>query len=83
MEVYSGRDSVSQLPATVTRVNHSPETPFVREIAGFVFLRYGIYPKIETRILCDETLPVNPITPELNTSAQRYLTRFFTGDFAS
>jgi hypothetical protein len=26
---------------------------------------------------------INPLTPELNSSAQRYLTRFFTGDFAS
>jgi hypothetical protein len=26
---------------------------------------------------------VNPLTPKLNPSAQRYLTRFFTGDFAS
>jgi hypothetical protein len=26
---------------------------------------------------------VNPLTPELNPSAQRCLTRFFTGDFAS
>jgi hypothetical protein len=25
----------------------------------------------------------NPLTPELNPSAQRCLTRFFTGDFAS
>jgi hypothetical protein len=25
----------------------------------------------------------NPLTPELNPSAQRRLTRFFTGDFAS
>jgi hypothetical protein len=25
----------------------------------------------------------NPLTPELNPSAQRYLTRFFIGDFAS
>jgi transcription termination factor Rho len=25
----------------------------------------------------------NPLTPELNPSPQRYLTRFFTGDFAS
>jgi hypothetical protein len=25
----------------------------------------------------------NPLTPELNTSAQRCLTRFFIGDFAS
>jgi hypothetical protein len=26
---------------------------------------------------------INPLTPESNTSAQRCLTRFFTGDFAS
>jgi hypothetical protein len=26
---------------------------------------------------------VNPLTPELNPSAQRCMTRFFTGDFAS
>jgi hypothetical protein len=26
---------------------------------------------------------VNPLTPELNPSAQRCLMRFFTGDFAS
>jgi hypothetical protein len=26
---------------------------------------------------------LNPLTPELNPSAQRCLTRFFTGDFAS
>jgi hypothetical protein len=26
---------------------------------------------------------VNPLTPELNASAQRCLTRFLTGDFAS
>jgi hypothetical protein len=26
---------------------------------------------------------INPLTPELNPSAQRRLTRFFTGDFAS
>jgi hypothetical protein len=26
---------------------------------------------------------VNPLTPELNPSAQRCLTKFFTGDFAS
>jgi hypothetical protein len=25
----------------------------------------------------------NPLTPELNSSAQRCMTRFFTGDFAS
>jgi hypothetical protein len=27
--------------------------------------------------------PINPLTPELNPSAQRCLTRLFTGDFAS
>jgi hypothetical protein len=26
---------------------------------------------------------LNPLTPELNPSAQRCLTRFFTGDFTS
>jgi hypothetical protein len=26
---------------------------------------------------------INHLTPELNPSAQRWLTRFFTGDFAS
>jgi hypothetical protein len=26
---------------------------------------------------------INPLTPELNPYMQRYLTRFFTGDFAS
>jgi hypothetical protein len=26
---------------------------------------------------------INPLTPELNPSAQRCLTRLFTGDFAS
>jgi hypothetical protein len=30
-----------------------------------------------------ETLTFNPLTPELNPSAQRCLARFFTGDFAS
>jgi hypothetical protein len=28
-------------------------------------------------------LNFNPLTPELNPSAQRCLTKFFTGDFAS
>jgi hypothetical protein len=28
-------------------------------------------------------LQINPLTPELNPFAQRCLTRFFTGDFAS
>jgi hypothetical protein len=29
------------------------------------------------------TKPINPLTPELNPSAQRCRTKFFTGDFAS
>jgi hypothetical protein len=33
---------------------------------------------VEKRGICD--LSVNPLTPELNTSAQRCLTKFFTGD---
>jgi hypothetical protein len=32
-------------------------------------------------IIC--TIFFNPLMPELNTSMQRCLTRFFTGDFAS
>jgi hypothetical protein len=31
----------------------------------------------------DEITHVNPLTSELNPSAQRRLTKFFTGDFAS
>jgi hypothetical protein len=31
----------------------------------------------------NETTHINPLTPELNPSAERCLTRFFTGDFAS
>jgi hypothetical protein len=30
-----------------------------------------------------EMTSVNPLTPELNPSAQHCLTRFYTGDFAS
>jgi hypothetical protein len=29
------------------------------------------------------TTAINSLTPELNSSAQRCMTRFFTGDFAS
>jgi hypothetical protein len=35
-----------------------------------------------TRIAPTSRKPVIPLTPELNPSAQRCLTRFFTGDFA-
>jgi hypothetical protein len=39
---------------------------------------------METRTLNSEiTEMFNPLTPELNPSAQRCLTRFFTGDFVS
>jgi hypothetical protein len=31
---------------------------------------------------CHAFGPLNPLTPELNTSARRCLTKFFTGDFA-
>jgi hypothetical protein len=34
---------------------------------------------MEIRLVCN----INPLTPELNSSTQRCLTRFFTGDFAS
>jgi hypothetical protein len=33
--------------------------------------------------ICGENSSVNPVTKELNPSAQRCLTRYFTGDFAS
>jgi hypothetical protein len=36
---------------------------------------WGLSPQKQTKL--------NPLTPELNLSAQRRLTRFFTGDFAS
>jgi hypothetical protein len=36
-----------------------------------------------TRYLRSFEIRINPLTPELNRSAQRCLTRFFTGDFAS
>jgi hypothetical protein len=31
----------------------------------------------------NQQIEFNPLTPEINSSAQRWLTRFFTGDFAS
>jgi hypothetical protein len=31
----------------------------------------------------DNSATLNPLMPELNPSTQRYLTRFYTGDFAS
>jgi hypothetical protein len=35
------------------------------------------------RRTAEQYVMINPLTPELNPSAQRCLTRFFTGDFAS
>jgi hypothetical protein len=37
----------------------------------------------ETAVLAGCLHYTTPLTPELNPSAQRCLTRFFTGDFAS
>jgi hypothetical protein len=34
-------------------------------------------------VLCFDDFEINPLTPELNSSPQSCLTRFFTGDFAS
>jgi hypothetical protein len=39
-----------------------------------------LFPQVDSLVA---RVSVNPLTPELNSSAQRYLTRFFTGDFAS
>jgi hypothetical protein len=43
------------------------------------------FPKARDHVLDPyiSSLYINPLTPELNPSAQRCLTRFFTGDFAS
>jgi hypothetical protein len=38
--------------------------------------------RLHSNVFC-VTETVNPLTPELNPSAQRCLTRFFTGDFAA
>jgi hypothetical protein len=43
-----------------------------------VIRRYGLS-VLEICVRC----PINPLTPELSPSAQRCLTKFFTGDFAS
>jgi hypothetical protein len=37
----------------------------------------------EPEVVQEQVHRLNPLTPELNPSAQRCLTRFFTGDFAS
>jgi hypothetical protein len=41
------------------------------------------YYNITLAIIASFHVVINPLTPELNPSAQRCLTRFFTGDFAS
>jgi hypothetical protein len=38
--------------------------------------------RLHSNVFCVTEI-VNPLTPELNPSAQRCLTRFFTGDFAA
>jgi hypothetical protein len=72
-------------------------TPF-RDLLHVANLRHGangftslpkeemlkIHPKNPTASAGKEGYKyINPLTPELNPSAQRCLTRFFTGDFAS
>jgi hypothetical protein len=51
---------------------------------GFV---YNCLHAVLKRKICwnnpHEIYTINPLTPELNPSVQRCLTRFFTGDFAS
>jgi hypothetical protein len=42
------------------------------------FIDHSVCGKVLRGFAC-----LNPLTPELNPSAQRCLTRFFTGDFAS
>jgi hypothetical protein len=42
-----------------------------------------IMPHSEALVLDNNMHIINPLTLELNPSAQRCLTRFFTGDFAS
>jgi hypothetical protein len=38
---------------------------------------------LQCRLSESDVVGINPLTPELNPSAQRWLTRFFTWDFAS
>jgi hypothetical protein len=49
------------------------KTPFLNSLGGRMWM-------LNWLII---TAYLNPLTPELNPSAQRCLTRFFTGDFAS
>jgi hypothetical protein len=45
--------------------------------------RYECSKRIEKKANKNKLKGINPLTPELNPSAQRCLTIFFTGDFAS
>jgi hypothetical protein len=49
-------------------------------ILSFLIIRTSLAPSFYSALPANS---VNPLTPELNPSAQRCLTRFFTGDFAS
>jgi hypothetical protein len=52
------------------------------DISTFCFSQYTIN-AAPVGALIEVKFTFNPLTPELNPSAQRCLTRFFTGDFAS
>jgi hypothetical protein len=50
----------------------------------FAFVCYLMMYQSVTRGVSDSSFVCfNPLTPELNPTTQRYLTRFFIGDFAS
>jgi hypothetical protein len=52
------------------------------EISLRLYLRH-VFLTLYFKIVCVVIVKLNPLTPELNPYAQRCLTRFFTGDFAS
>jgi hypothetical protein len=62
------------IPSPLRNKRHitKPETDL------FKLLSISRMKKIEIEVICN-----NPLMPELNPSAQRCLTRFFTGDFDS
>jgi hypothetical protein len=71
---------VTRYPGIRYQHQNSPLTSALNSfiyIFIFVYLPFVIHPT-KQRIE-----PFNPLTPELNPSAQRCLTRFFTGSFAS
>jgi hypothetical protein len=65
------------------------QTTWSRVSVRFAMLRYAsnnlffYYQNASGINKRDTAININPLTPELNPSAQRYLTRYFTGDFAS